>query len=541
MDLAGTIPSESELRTMAARLGYTLEPNQVADVRTALLRAEPVAAAVRRDLPSRRESDPLGGDVLSREAAQFETQVRLPDRSSLQLPAGSTAVDAVAGALKRLRQSDRDFRCTVTFLDDRALEMAEESDKRIQAGSGRLLEGIPFTVKDVIDVEGVPTTGGSRCENTGPALRSATAIALLEQQGAIPISKDSTTEFACGGPESPLTGVCLNPWDTSRWAGGSSSGTSVAVATRAVTFGIGTDVGGSIRLPSAWCGVTGLKPTTGRVSRTGVVPMSWTAETVGPIAQDARTIAAVMSVLAGHDTEDIRTTERSIFRHHDLDSSSVRIAVPRDDVFQDCDSDVLAGLTRMTDVLKQFGVTFTGASVPSAHLANKIGYQVVFTEAASVHRGEFGSDRWKRYDPATVRRISAGIATPAADYIRAMQFRSRLQAEMMTLFEHADLILMPTVPATAPTLPGVTLSVNGVEFPAYDIQSNFTMMCNLTGLPAVAVPAGLSADGCPVSAMLVAAPFRESVALRVAELFQDQTSFHLQTPPFPARPGNPSN
>ena len=446
--------------------------------------------------------------------------------------AGLDPVEVVGTALRRLREVHEKLNCTVQFLDERALAAAEESARRWRAGIPRALEGVPFAVKDVIDVAGVPTTNGSWVYGEEPARASATVVRRLEDAGAIPISKDATTEFAVGGPNPPRFGPCRNPWDPGRWAGGSSTGTAAAVASRVVPFGLGTDVGGSVRLPSAWCGLTGLKPTVGAVPRTGVFPLSPTTETVGPLACSAADVAAVFAVIRGPDGLDPRAADPAPpFEPPGTpaDLVGLRVAVPGGYLTELCDAAVRAGLAALVEGLTDAGATVVPAEIPSAADALAVGYLIVFAEAAALHRAN--AARWGEYDPVLVRRISQGIATPAVDYLRALAFRAELQAELDAVFARADVIVVPTTPSTAPRLPDGEVEVDGVRHPLYAAQSRSTMLGNLTGAPGLALPTGYAPDGCPVSAQLIVPPHREAVALRVAALFQDRTDHHLRLPP----------
>ncbi|MDD7967693.1 amidase [Actinomycetospora sp. DW7H6] len=442
----------------------------------------------------------------------------------------TTPVEAVDEALGCLEKAHAAYNCTIRVLDERARAAAAASARRWADGTARPLEGVPFGVKDVIDVAGVPTTHGSWNHGDEPASASATVVRRLEEAGAIPVSKDATTEFAVGGPHPPRFGPVRNPWDPGRWAGGSSTGSAAAVAARAVPCALGTDVGGSVRLPSAWCGLTGLKPTAGAIPRTGVFPLSWTTETVGPIARSARDAERLFAVLRGPDGADPRSTPLpplEVPARPDL--AGLRIAVPGGAFTELCDTAVRAGVAHLVDELVAAGAEVVPGEVPSAGDALPIGYQIVFTEAATLHRVD--ADRWDTYDPVVVRRISQGIVTPAVDYLRALQFRVELQRELDAVFADADLLVVPTCPSTAPRLPDGTVVVDGEEFPLYAAQSRSTMLGNLTGAPGLAVPTGLAPDGCPVSAQLVAPPHREGTALWAARVFQERTAHHRQAPP----------
>ncbi|OLM17530.1 MULTISPECIES: amidase [unclassified Pseudonocardia] len=520
------------LGALAARLGYALEPDQVAAMGEAVAGTEPVAAALREIPVPAVAADPAAGDAWL-----------LPPPAGAGAPPADDPLAAalreawsgrVPESLDRLERLHAELNCTIRVLRERALAHREP------AGGPRPLEGVPFAVKDVIDVAGVPTTAASRTRaGAAPAAESATVVARLEAAGAVPVSKDATTEFAVGGPHPPLTGACRNPWDPERWAGGSSTGTAAAVAAGVVPFGLGTDVGGSVRLPAAWCGLTGLKPTAGAIPRTGSVPLSWTTETIGPLARDARTAGLVLGLLRGPDGRDPRVPELPPLPPTGVpaDLRGLRVARPGGYLTELCDSAVRAGVDHLVDVLTDAGAEIVPGEIPSAHRALPIGYQLVFTEAAAVHRADAG--HWDGYDPVTVRRISQGITTPAADYLRALHFRAELQRELDAVFAGADLIVVPTTPATAPRLPDCTVVVDGERYPLYAAQSRATMLGNLTGAPGLALPTGLAPDGCPVSALLIARPHDEITALRVAALFQDRTDHHRRRPPIADRIGGP--
>ncbi|WP_445187491.1 amidase [Pseudonocardia sp. Cha107L01] len=546
-------PTPEELGVLAARLGYPLDADQVTAMHAAVLATAPAVTRLRdRPLPGNdatalAASDPAHGnrwsDPVSGEWSVGTTRHSRPLTSGIgevlagYRDGGREPVDVVTEALARCKRVHERLNCTIATLDERALAAAEDSARRWADGRPRALEGVPFAVKDVIDVAGVPTTNGSWVYGDRPAAQSATVVRRLEEAGAIPISKDATTEFAVGGPHPPRFGACRNPWDPERWAGGSSTGTAAVVASRVVPFGLGTDVGGSVRLPSAWCGLTGLKPTAGVVPRTGVFPLSPTTETVGPLAVSAVDAALVFAVIRGPDGHDPRIGDPATFPPFEppeepADLAGLRIALPGGYLTELCDGAVRDGVAALVEVLTDAGASVVAGELPSAAEALPIGYQIVFTEAAALHR--VNAARWSEYDPVLVRRISQGITTPAVDYLRALAFRAELQRELDAVFAAADLIVVPTCPSTAPRLPECAVVVDGVEYPLYAAQSRSTMLGNLTGAPGLALPTGFAPDGCPVSAQLIVAPHREELALRVARLFQARTDHHRRVPPVPA-------
>jgi len=544
-DLPDEVAEPAALAREVARLGFVLDDEQVGAMREAVVAAEPAVAALRRrPVAMDGAADPAHGDRWPRTPARArersgaaEGAARAPDdpESVSGLLAAfadgrRTPEQAVAEVLERLRAAHDGLNCTIRVLDERATRAAAESTRRWAAGRPRPLEGVPFGVKDVIDVAGVPTTAGSWCHGERPAATSATVVRRLEEAGAIPVSKDATTEFAVGGPHPPRFGSVRNPWDPARWAGGSSTGSAAAVAARAVPFALGTDVGGSVRLPSAWCGLTGLKPTAGAVPRTGVFPLSWTAETVGPLTRSADDAGRVFALLRGPDGHDPRVEELPAFVTEGRDDlAGLRVAVVGGEVTAFCDADVRAGVDAVVGHLAAAGAEVVEAELAHGAAALPIGYEIVFAEAATLHR--LDRDRWDRYDPVTVRRISQGITTSAVDYLRALQFRAELQRELDAVLARADLLVMPTCPSTAPSLPDATVVVDGATYPLYAAQSRTTMIANLTGAPALALPSGLAGDGCPTSVQFVGRPHDEATLLWAAGVVQTRTEHHRQAPP----------
>lgn len=424
--------------------------------------------------------------------------------------------------LHELAIIDQTLATSTELLRDAALTMAAESDRRQAANTARPLEGMPFTVKDVIDVAGARTTGGSKTrENIEPAHESAQVIQRLLHAGAIPVAKDSTSEFAIGDMHTPLKGPCSNPWDVSRWAGGSSSGTAATVATGVVPFGIGTDVNGSVRMPAAFCGVVGLKPTRGLVPSHGVMPMAWSTEVVGPLARDATTLREVFLVMRDSTPSAVPSP---------VPDRQLRLAVPQDDIFLDCDASVLAGLEDFLTTMQAYGTESVLTTMPEAAFAAQSTRQIVATESAYVHCHD--SDLWREYTVFTQQRLQLGLSTKATDYIHA-QHQSRALSRVLTaMLNDADAIVMPTVPGTAPKIADAMMTINDQEVETYLHQSRFVSLCSVTGFPAISFPTGFDHGGRPVSTMLIGAPRHEEQLIAIVETYQAHSDHHLVSPDY---------
>jgi aspartyl-tRNA(Asn)/glutamyl-tRNA(Gln) amidotransferase subunit A len=437
-------------------------------------------------------------------------------------------VEVLTASRARIETYNPQINAVLTVVTDRADRAADESRRRWAQGTPRPLEGVPFGVKDVIDVEGLRTTAGSRIYAERIARRTATVVRRAEEAGAVLVAKEATTEFAIGGPHNPLFGPVRNPWDTSRWSGGSSAGSGAALAARLYPLSIGSDAGGSIRMPSAWCGLTGLKPTHGAVPRTGVVPLSPTTETVGPMSRNADDTTRLFDVIRGYDPDDPRSVRRPE-PSNPRPLAGLRLGIPTTYFLDVCDDEVRAGYDGLLAELCGAGAQLRDVTIPSAEQAQAVGYHVLFTEAAAAHAEH--AHRLDEYDPVTVRRINQGLLTPAVDYLRALQFRHQLQRELAEVFDQVDLLVLPATPSTAPDLDELTVNVNGERLPLYRAQSRSTMLGNLSGVPGLVLPTGVDAAGCPVAAQLVARPHDEDLALDVARQYQRRTDHHLRMPP----------
>ncbi|NKY89808.1 amidase [Nocardia veterana] len=442
-----------------------------------------------------------------------------------------SASEVIDSAISILGTDARERGAVVTVLEESARRRARESDERWSEGVPRALEGVPFGIKDVFDLAGEVTTSGSLVDKDRVAAATAVAVERLLEAGAIPVSKDATTEWAVGGPNNLLTGSTRNPWDSARWAGGSSSGSAASVALGAFPFALASDAGGSIRIPASHCGVTGVKTTAGRVPRTGATPLSWTNETVGPIASSAEDAALMLSVIAGCDATDPQSYGPGLLMD-DVENSKplaqLRIGLPGSYFTDDSDQAVLAGYESQLQLLAAQGVRFVDVDIPSARQAHSVGYHVLFTEAWAHHSAR--RDRFADYCPVGLRRIARGSRTTTQQYVDMLGFRRALQAEFADALEQVDFLLMPTTPAAAPALDDLTVDINGRKVPMYEAQSRATVMCNLSGVPAVTIPSGFTTDGLPVGMQLVGLPYSEELLLGAAIALQNLTGLKHLTP-----------
>jgi aspartyl-tRNA(Asn)/glutamyl-tRNA(Gln) amidotransferase subunit A len=408
---------------------------------------------------------------------------------------------------------------------------AAASDARYRAGTARELEGVPFAVKDIIDVANTRVTAGSNQTGDRIAPADATVVGRLRAAGAIPVFMAATTEFACGAPDNDRYGPVPNPWDEARWTGGSSTGSAAALAAGLVPFALGSDTGGSIRVPSALCGLTGLKPTYGLVPRTGVAGLSWTMDHVGPMSRSAADLALLLPLMAGPDGDD--PTAAASVPDLGVDPAVIngmRIGVPRGWFTERVDAAVLAAYESAIEVFTGLGAEIVAVEFDGLDEVHDESWNVFYGELASSQ--EANNDRRHLFDAGTNARLDCGFVPLAVDYLRALRRRPVVQQHLLDRMDAAgvDLLLTPGVGATAPRLDDLTMSVDGKVFNLHDVIPRNTRLWDYTGFPALMAPAGLAPDGLPVGIQLIARPWQDRLCLAAAMGFQSVTEHHRQSP-----------
>jgi aspartyl-tRNA(Asn)/glutamyl-tRNA(Gln) amidotransferase subunit A len=351
-------------------------------------------------------------------------------------------------------------------------------------------------------------------------------VRRLRESGAVLVGKATTNEFACGPPdESTGFAVPHNPWNTAHTADGSSSGSGIAVATGMALGALGTDTGGSIRGPAAANGITGLKPTFGLVSRTGVVALSHTLDTVGPMARSAHDCALLLDVIAGHDADDQASADPAISSYEGALTGTVdgvRIGVAGG-YFDPpgLDAEARTAMHDVVDVLASSGADVRALDIELAALAADANLVTIACEAFARHR-ELLVERWDDYGVHTRRFLVTGAFFSASDYLAAQRVRTAWRRELARLFQDVDVIVTPSSAAPA------AMAGHDEEFALEEL--NFDAPWNLVGLPAIALPCGISTGGLPLSVQFVGRPFAEADVLRVADAYQRRTGWHLRVP-----------
>jgi aspartyl-tRNA(Asn)/glutamyl-tRNA(Gln) amidotransferase subunit A len=425
-------------------------------------------------------------------------------------------VDLVDGCLDRIAALDGQLRAFVTVLEERARKDAHRAEREIAAGDYRgPLHGIPIAVKDLAHVSGVPTRAGSAVLDTAEAAANdATVVALLRAAGAVVLGKTTTHEFAF----SVFTPPTRNPWDLERVPGGSSGGSAVAVATGMAYAAVGSDTGGSIRIPAACCGVVGLKATYGRVSKAGVIPLSWSLDHLGPLTRGVADAAAFLAVVAGPDSADPTTSERPVANYMiDLDGGleGVRIGIPDRYFDARIDAAIATLIESARARLVETGASCQIVSIPALERVLDVHYLTILAEAATYHRALY-ADRLADYGEDVQRFLAIGANIPAIDYIEAQRARRGVLADMLAAFEVVDLLVVPTLPIEAPLIGQDLIGWHDGAEDALTALIRFTCPFNQTGLPAISVPCGLGTSGMPAGLQLIGPPFAEARVLRAA-------------------------
>ena len=438
-------------------------------------------------------------------------------------------VELTKACFDRIRKLDGTLHAFILPTEERAMKEAAAAEAAImQAGPKGKLHGIPIGLKDIVDTAGIPTTCQSRLLEGNVPDTDATCAALLAQAGTVMMGKLTTHEFADGGPSFDLPAPpARNPWDTAHFTAGSSSGTGAAVAAGMILGGIGTDTGGSIRGPSALCGIAGIKPTYGLVSRAGVAPAAFSLDHIGPMAWTAEDCAIMLQALAGYDPKDPASAKRPIPDYTaalGTGLKGVRVGVIRH--FHETDHAVAAATQRGIDnaltVFRDAGAVVRDVTLSPLQDWHACGSLISITERAAAYE-EWARTRLGEFSERVQRRLMLGAFVSGVDYVQAVRRRRELRAELQASMKDLDVVITAGAPGEAPKLDAI---------PKWDLfeKPNFTMPFNVSGYPAMCVCSGFGQGGLPVSLQIVGKPFAEPTVFRVADAFEKATDFRSKRP-----------
>jgi aspartyl-tRNA(Asn)/glutamyl-tRNA(Gln) amidotransferase subunit A len=443
--------------------------------------------------------------------------------------------EATQAYLERIERLEPELNGYITVAAEEALAEADRRAAEPPPARGPLW-GVPIGIKDVIDVAGLPTTCGPKVfERRNVPAVDAACVEGLRRAGAVILGKLNTHEFAFGAmTTSPWPGPAHNPWDPDRICGGSSGGSGCVAGADTAAGTLGTDTAGSVRIPAAVCGVTGIRPSTGRVSNRGVVPVSWTFDTVGPIARTAEDCALLLQAIAGHDPGDPTTVETPVPDYAgDLPKgiAGLRVGVLVERFEEGCRSDIAAVVSSGLDVLRDAGAVLEDVREPQLLEANVIGQLIMLPEAAAAHR-RLMRMQLSDYGPDVRARLLTGMLLPATAYVTGQRARRWLYERVRYLFDRFDVLVAPAFPILPPRIGEETVELDGEQVPYRLAFLAHLSPWNVLGVPALSAPAGL-VDGLPVGLSVVGRRFGEGTVLRVAHAFQQATDWHLQRPPLP--------
>ena len=478
-------------------------------------------------------------------------QLSVTQASQLLADRKISSVELTESLLQRIADVDGRLSSYITVTGDAARQQAESADRRIAAGEAGPLTGIPMQIKDLLCTSGVPTTCASKMLAEYVPVYDATAVGRLRAQDAVLLGKGNLDEFGMGSStENSAFFPTRNPWDVAKVPGGSSGGSAAAVAAGMATFALGTDTGGSIRQPASFCGVTGLKPTYGRVSRYGLVAYASSLDQIGPIARDAADCALILQAIAGHDPHDATSLPDPVPNYAaglTGDVSGLRLGVPAEYFADGMDAGVRAAVTSAINQLSALGAEIREVSLPTTEYALACYYIIAPSECSAnlarydgvkygySHQGD--GDMWEAmertrqhgFGPEVKRRVMLGAFALSSGYYdayyhKAQQVRTLIREDFTRVFEHVDALVAPVSPVVA--FPIGERSDDPVRMYLVDVN---TLPVNIAGLPAMSVPCGFS-DGLPVGLQLIGPHLSEARLLNVAHAYQQATDWHRQRP-----------
>jgi aspartyl-tRNA(Asn)/glutamyl-tRNA(Gln) amidotransferase subunit A len=456
------------------------------------------------------------------------TSLTLADASQLIAGRKLSPVELVEAHLARIERLEPLLNCFITFTPELALERARKAEAEIRRGKAQSpLHGIPLALKDLFETKGVRTTAGSLFLKEHIPESNAFVVDRLEAAGAILLGKLNMHEIALGVTnDNPHFGACRNPWDTSHSPGGSSGGSAAALAAGLCLGALGSDTGGSIRIPASLCGVVGLKPTYGRVSLRGVVPLSWNLDHAGPMARRVRDAAILLGVIAGYDPLDPASFDAPVPDYVSELERGVdgwRVALADDSFFTQADPEVLAAVQAAAGVFERLGARVDKVEIPNGQEAARANGLMVTSDAAAYHRERL-RDRPENFGADVRQRLETGAAYTSTEYVIARRLQVEFRSQLERFFDDYELLLAPATPVAAPLLEGR----DAVE--QARTLTRFTAPFNLSGLPALSVPCGFTANGLPIGLQIVARPWGEAKLLRAAYAYEEATKWHTRSP-----------
>lgn len=443
-------------------------------------------------------------------------------------------VELTQAYFENIHQLNSTINAFVTLTEESALAEAKQAESEIAKGRDRgPLHGIPIAYKDIYCTDGVLTTCCSQVLADYIPNYDATVVRQWKQAGVIMLGKLNTHEFAYGTRNTSSSyGPVRNPWDLSRHTGGSSGGSAAAVLLAMCAGATGSDSGGSIRMPAAACGITGLKPTFGLGSRHGIFPLMWTMDHPGPMGRTVLDCALMLQPMAGYDSNDSTTAVRkypdfTVGIRHGV--QGLRIGIARRYFYECADPEVEATVLDALKVLEQLGAIVGDVDIEYIEHAATASGILHFAEAAAYHDDTYVSSP-ELFTPETRRNLELGNYILAKDYLHAQRYRRLLGLSFQKVFREVDIVATPTIPLVASKIEAETVNIRGEMRSVHLSMLHNTEPCDLTGLPALSLPCGFSSEQLPIGLQLIGRPFEESLVLRAGYAFEQATEWHKQRP-----------
>lgn len=464
-------------------------------------------------------------------AAQASATQSITELAQLIRQRKVSPVELTRDCLARIEKLNSALNAFITVTADSALAEARAAEEEIQGGKWRgPLHGVPIGLKDIIDTAGVRTTAASALFKDRVPAEDGEVVRRLKQAGAVLLGKQNLHEFAFGGSSIISNfGEMHNPWDLTRITGGSSGGGAAAVATGLGYAAIGTDTGGSIREPAAFCGIVGLKPTYGRVSTRGVLPLAWSLDHVGPLVTNVADAAVVLQAIAGYDAKEITSANVPVPDFSaalQKDPKSLRIGVPQSLFFDDLDPEISAAVKQALSVIKSLAPDVREIAPPINP------DRTLLTAEAYAYHEAFVAKTPELYQPETLRRIRAGAKVSTPEYIQLRRAMDESRRAVATFFANVDLMVAPTTPILPPTIAELKDNPDNLR-PREQVMLRNTRPVNTWGVPAISVPCGFSASGLPIGLQIIGPPWREDLVLQLAHAYEQATEWHKR--PVPTR------
>jgi aspartyl-tRNA(Asn)/glutamyl-tRNA(Gln) amidotransferase subunit A len=435
-----------------------------------------------------------------------------------------SSVELTREALKRIEQFEPRLRTFITITAEIAQDRARQADQELARGGDRgPLHGIPVAVKDVFSTQEIRTTCGSKLFADHVPEFDAAVVERLKAAGAVIIGKTNMHELAYGiTSANPHFGAVRNPWDLERIPGGSSGGSGSAVAADLVFMAMGSDTGGSIRIPASFCGIVGLKPSFGRVSRYGVLPLDFSLDHMGPLARSVRDAALALDAIAGFDPRDDTSSRRPVEAYLPSETVSirgVRIGLPENFYFERLTAAVVEAVKRATVTAEQLGALVVPIRLPDIAALNTVARVILLCEASATMERYLA--RREDFGPDVLALLDQGRLIPASDYINAQRMRRVLRREFDSVWKQVDCLFTPTTPTSAPKLGQNTIDVGHGEEDVRIASTRLVRAINLLGLPALSLPCGFDKGGLPLGLQIIGGSFQEALVLKVGAAIED--------------------